>query len=72
MKPEIITKVAPKYTGKFTVVVDLMAEVSANKTLHPHSPKELIIILPGLKTANLSQRLLLKLEIAEYIYSKRQ
>lgn len=71
MKPEVATKIAPKYAGKFTIVGNLMAEVSPNETLQPYSSRELSGIFLASKIANLSHELPLTLLITEYIHVKR-
>ena len=105
MKPEIITKAPQKYSHKFAVVGDLMADVGRGTRRRgdgetrrwgdeetredsrfpsplgriqggfPNSqttiPTELIGLLPGSKSAKLTQGVPLALAIAEYIYAKR-
>ncbi|NET04748.1 MAG: lipid-A-disaccharide synthase [Symploca sp. SIO2B6] len=86
MKPEIITKAPPKYRHKFTLVGDLMADLAVEgegmgrggdgekgrwgeEEIKYFQP--LIGLLPGSKSAKLSQGVPLALAIAEYIYSIR-
>lgn len=80
MKPETLKQIPSKYADKFTVVGDLMAEVSQLQhgtqlagTL-PWSlaaDEELIGCLPGSKPAKLTQGVPLLLAIAEQIQSVR-
>ncbi len=72
MKPEIISGIPAKYAHKFTVVGDLMAEVSKEipEEIEGSSPTlELIGLLPGSKPAKLSQGVPLLLAIAEKIHA---
>jgi lipid-A-disaccharide synthase len=60
MKPEIIAKVPEKYADKFTVVGDLMADVSQEGKEDSYTASfllspELIGLLPGSKAAKLAQ-----------------
>ncbi|MDY6941149.1 MAG: lipid-A-disaccharide synthase [Cyanobacteriota bacterium] len=80
MKPQVMAGVAAKYADKFTVVGDLMADVSRSdgdrnlETLEGSSPdttQELIGILPGSKSFKLTQGLPLSLAIAERIHYVR-
>ncbi len=80
MRAEVVEKVSPKYAAKFTIVGDLMAEVSSNlqpATADPqfiidqHSHQNLIGLLPGSKPAKLAQGVPLFLAIAEKIYAAR-
>ncbi|WP_199313151.1 lipid-A-disaccharide synthase [Microcoleus sp. FACHB-672] len=72
MKPEIIAGIPAKYVHKFTVVGDLMAEVSkeiaTEKIKDSSQTLELIGLLPGSKPAKLSQGVPLLLAIAEKIH----
>jgi lipid A disaccharide synthetase len=73
MKPEIATKVSPKYANKFTVVGDLMTEATSQELSPlpiPNSPSELIGLLPGSKPAKLAQGVPLCLAIASRIQAK--
>ena len=74
MKPEIITA-APKLSAhKFTVVGDLMADVSSVSNLEQKDQEEkteLIGLLPGSKSAKLIQGVPLTLAIAEHIHKVR-
>ncbi|MDJ0615950.1 MAG: lipid-A-disaccharide synthase [Calothrix sp. MO_192.B10] len=75
MKPEVAAKVSPKYAHKFTVVGDLMAgareeQRDCQPEPQPH-PTELIGLLPGSKSAKLTQGVPLGLAIAEYIHAQR-
>ncbi|MDJ0797288.1 MAG: lipid-A-disaccharide synthase [Calothrix sp. MO_167.B12] len=75
MKPEVAAKVSPKYAHKFTVVGDLMAgareeQRDCQSETQPH-PTELIGLLPGSKSAKLTQGVPLALAIAEYIHAQR-
>jgi lipid A disaccharide synthetase len=70
MNAEVITKVKPQYTNKFTVVGDLMVESQSNFQPEPNTPEDnsiLIGLLPGSKSAKLGMGLPLMLAIAEYI-----
>ncbi|WP_199330548.1 lipid-A-disaccharide synthase [Microcoleus sp. FACHB-68] len=73
MKPEIIAGIPAKYAHKFTVVGDLMAEVSkeiATEEIKDSSHTiELIGLLPGSKPAKLSQGVPLLLAIAEKVHA---
>jgi hypothetical protein len=69
MKPELIDRAKPQYREKFTVVGDLMADISAAD--RPDSQAETIGILPGSKGAKLSQGLPLGLAIAHAIHTQR-
>lgn len=75
MKPQIIAKAPKNYRHKFTVVGDLMADVSEERnreeersstTAHP-----LIGMLPGSKPAKLAQGVPLGLAIAQHIREVR-
>ncbi|UUO15645.1 MULTISPECIES: hypothetical protein [Aphanizomenonaceae] len=72
MKAQVAKNVSAKYADKFTVVGDLMLEAAKNeitpKVANPQSKVELIGILPGSKSAKLTQGVPLMLAIAEYIY----
>ncbi|MEB3216014.1 MAG: lipid-A-disaccharide synthase [Nostocales cyanobacterium 94392] len=76
MKPQVITKVNPKYIDKFTVVGDLMAEASMKEAVAisnyqlPITNYQLIGILPGSKAAKLAQGVPLSLAIAEHVHQK--
>ncbi|MGF1672262.1 MAG: lipid-A-disaccharide synthase [Rivularia sp. (in: cyanobacteria)] len=76
MKPQVITKISPKYIDKFTVVGDLMAETSMKDGVAitnyqlPITNYQLIGILPGSKAAKLSQGVPLSLAIAEHVHQK--
>ncbi|MBK1988844.1 lipid-A-disaccharide synthase [Sphaerospermopsis aphanizomenoides BCCUSP55] len=74
MKPEVAKNVPPKYTHKFTVVGDLMLEAAAvnikSPSDHPQT-KDIIGLLPGSKSAKLTQGVPLELAIAEYIHSQK-
>ncbi len=76
MKPEIIAKVPEKYADKFTVVGDLMADVSQEGKEDSYTASfllspELIGLLPGSKAAKLAQGVPLCLAIAENIHKQR-
>lgn len=83
MKPQIITNAPKKYAHKLTVIGDLMADVgwqdkerlqvnSSNPQLKNFKPSnELIGLLPGSKSAKLSQGVPLTLAIAEHIHAQR-
>lgn len=74
MKPELLSTVSPKYTHKFTVVGDLMAEIQRQESRRRDpqtSQTELIGILPGSKILKLSQGVPLGLSIAESIHKQR-
>ncbi len=74
MKPEIIAKINPKFTHKFTLVGDLMAEASVTQKSYnapcPMPNAQLIGILPGSKAAKLSQGVPFSLAIAQHIHDK--
>ncbi|MTJ14411.1 lipid-A-disaccharide synthase [Anabaena sp. UHCC 0187] len=74
MKAQVTKNVSSKYADKFTVVGDLMLEAAKNqitsKIENPQSKIELIGILPGSKSAKLTQGVPLMLAIAEYIHHK--
>ena len=73
MKPTVMAGVAAKYADKFTVVGDLMADVSRSPSEQPPDSSqsenlgELIGILPGSKSLKLTQGVPLSLAIAERI-----
>jgi lipid A disaccharide synthetase len=76
MKKEVATKVKQKYSHKFTVVGDLMAEAGnfsngLNTDVTDKKQTKIIGILPGSKAAKLAQGAPLTLAIAEYVYLKR-
>ncbi|KAF3884480.1 MULTISPECIES: glycosyltransferase family protein [Nostocales] len=83
MKPEVAARVPQKYTHKFTVIGDLMAEaqggedkvefppLSTVSTPSPLSSPELIGLLPGSKAAKLTQGVPFMLATAEYVKAKR-
>lgn len=69
MQPQVIEKSPKKYSHKFTVVGDLMAEASNFSIAEiENSEVELIGLLPGSKPAKLAQGVPLTLSIAEEIY----
>ena len=70
MKPEVIAKADQRYANKFTVVGDLMADVSVVSQLD-RQKTELIGLLPGSKSAKLFQGVPLSLAIAEHIHKVR-
>lgn len=70
MKPEMLTKVNPKFTHKFTVVGDLMAE-AGKYHFNPETNDEWIGILPGSKPAKLAQGVPFSLAVAEAIHQQR-
>jgi hypothetical protein len=74
MKAQVAKNVSPKYTDKFTVVGDLMLEAAkdeiTSKIENPESKIDIIGLLPGSKSAKLTQGVPLTLAIAEYIHSK--
>ncbi len=77
MQAKVAEKVSPKFAHKFTVVGDLMLEVSEvsdamdKDAMNRVSTSEIIGLLPGSKAAKLSQGVPLSLAIAEYIHAKR-
>ncbi|MBW4507173.1 MAG: lipid-A-disaccharide synthase [Scytonematopsis contorta HA4267-MV1] len=76
MKKEVATKVKQKYSHKFTVVGDLIAEAGnfsngLNTDVRDKKQTKIIGILPGSKAAKLAQGAPLTLAIAEYVYLKR-
>ncbi|HEY9599878.1 MAG TPA: lipid-A-disaccharide synthase [Cyanophyceae cyanobacterium] len=78
MKPDIIADAPKKYAHKLTVIGDLMADVGGQDEaglqvagLNVQPSAELIGLLPGSKSAKLSQGVPLTLAIAEQIYAKR-
>ncbi|WP_413176187.1 lipid-A-disaccharide synthase [Anabaena azotica] len=75
MKAEVVKNVSPKYADKFTVVGDLMLEAAAvdikPQSENPQSKIDIIGLLPGSKSAKLTQGVPLTLAIAEYIHKKR-
>ncbi len=75
MKPEIIAKAPKKYSHKFTVVGDLMADVSeegkAEREISFCASHPLIGMLPGSKPAKLAQGVPLGLAIAQHIHQVR-
>jgi lipid A disaccharide synthetase len=72
MKPQVATRVSPKYAHKFTVVGDLMLEASHSSfTNDKQQMTNLIGILPGSKAAKLTQGIPLMLAIAEYIHTNK-
>jgi lipid-A-disaccharide synthase len=76
MKPQVIKNVSPQYAHKFTVVGDLMLEAAGEMGKWEDEKMgrwgdEIIGLLPGSKSAKLTQGVPLELAIAEYIHSKR-
>lgn len=73
MKPESITHVPQKYAHKFTVVGDLMAEVSSHASFVTDTKQTtpLIGLLPGSKPAKLAQGVPLSLAIAQHISNQK-
>jgi lipid-A-disaccharide synthase len=75
MNPKVAAQVSPKYADKFTVVGDLMLEaqreINTPQSPIPNTQSLIIGLLPGSKTAKLTQGVPLMLSIAEYIHSKR-
>ncbi|TVP64245.1 MAG: lipid-A-disaccharide synthase [Nodularia sp. (in: Bacteria)] len=81
MQAKVAEKVSPKYAHKFTVVGDLMLDVSEisdamdqgmdQDAMNRVSTSEIIGLLPGSKPAKLAQGVPLSLAIAEYIHAKR-
>ena len=74
MKGQVAKNVASKYADKFTIVGDLMLEAAENeitsKIENPQTQINIIGLLPGSKSAKLTQGVPLTLAIAEYIHSK--
>jgi lipid A disaccharide synthetase len=74
MKAKVAKNVSSKYTDKFTVVGDLMLEAAEDEITsaieNSKSKINIIGILPGSKTAKLTQGVPLTLGIAEYVHSK--
>lgn len=70
MKESIQDKISPQFQGKFTVVGDLMADISINASPQA-STQEIIGLLPGSKPAKLSQGVPLCLAVAEKIHQVR-
>jgi lipid-A-disaccharide synthase len=77
MKPEVMRKVPPRYHDKFTVVGDLIADISQSSKSNYTSyfgdsvKKPIIGLLPGSKPAKLAQGIPLCLAIAEKIQAQR-
>jgi hypothetical protein len=71
MKPELLSRVSPKYAHKFTVVGDLMAEIQSANVQFEYPETEIIGILPGSKALKLSQGVPLSLSIAESLHTQR-
>ncbi|WP_414552134.1 lipid-A-disaccharide synthase [Anabaena sp. CCY 0017] len=72
MQAKVAAKVSPKYAHKFTVVGDLMLDVSdVSDAMNRVSTSEIIGLLPGSKAAKLAQGVPLSLAIAEYIHARR-
>ncbi|HEY9694458.1 MAG TPA: lipid-A-disaccharide synthase [Oculatellaceae cyanobacterium] len=78
MKPEVVARVPQKYTHKFNVVGDLMADVGAGdwgvvtqENISNSQLPEIIGLLPGSKAAKLAQGVPLCLAIAEHIHAVR-
>ncbi len=74
MKAQVAKNVSAKYADKFTVVGDLMLEAAEDEITsaieNSKSKINIIGILPGSKTAKLTQGVPLTLGIAEYVHSK--
>ncbi|MEI6444439.1 MAG: lipid-A-disaccharide synthase [Nostocales cyanobacterium ELA583] len=72
MKAQVAKNVSSKYADKFTIVGDLMLEAAEDEIISEieNSKSKIIGILPGSKTAKLTQGVPLTLAIAEYIHSK--
>jgi lipid-A-disaccharide synthase len=74
MKPEVIATAPKLYANKFTVVGDLMADVSSISELQEKDQgqkTEVVGLLPGSKSAKLIQGVPLTLAIAESIHNAR-
>lgn len=78
MNESIRERVNPKYADKFTVVGDLIADLprQIDRTNHellinPDRHDEIIALMPGSKSAKLSQGVPLTLAIAEKIHASR-
>jgi hypothetical protein len=72
MRSSVIDKIPAQYHHKFTVVGDLMADVSVDRdNSSTRESEELIGLLPGSKAAKLAQGVPLCLAIAEEIRSQR-
>ncbi len=73
MNSEILATIPQKYTDKFTIVGDLMAEVATvlKEDKSGESLSECIGLLPGSKPAKLAQGVPLTLAIAQYIHKSR-
>ncbi|MBE9170723.1 lipid-A-disaccharide synthase [Pleurocapsales cyanobacterium LEGE 06147] len=74
MKPEVITKIPLKYRHKFTVVGDLMTDLSQQSNLNfslSSSSSPSIGLLPGSKPAKLMQGVPLCLAIADRIRRRK-
>lgn len=69
MKPELVAKIPQHYVNKFTVVGDLMADVTSVSI--DNQKTELIGLLPGSKSAKLLQGVPLILAIAQHIHQFR-
>jgi lipid-A-disaccharide synthase len=74
MKAQVAKNVSAKYADKFAVVGDLMLEAAEDEITsaseNSKSKINIIGILPGSKTAKLTQGVPLTLGIAEYVHSK--
>jgi lipid-A-disaccharide synthase len=74
MKAQVAKNVSAKYADKFAVVGDLMLEAAEDEITsaseNSKSKINIIGILPGSKTAKLTQGVPLTLAIAEYVHSK--
>ncbi|PPS40687.1 lipid-A-disaccharide synthase [Chroococcidiopsis sp. TS-821] len=73
MKAELLSRIPAQYLHKFTVVGDLMAEVSrgVKDAGCKARQKQLIGLLPGSKPAKLSQGVPLSLAIAQQIHAQK-
>ncbi len=71
IKSEILDTIPQPYQAKFEVIGDLMADVDLSSSSAIISDDIIIGLLPGSKSAKLTQGIPLALAIAEYLYQKR-
>jgi lipid A disaccharide synthetase len=69
MNLDLVERVSPKYAAKFTVVGDLMADIQGETA--QNTIEDVIGILPGSKSAKLTQGVPLGLAIAHHIHRAR-
>ncbi|OKH17283.1 hypothetical protein [[Limnothrix rosea] IAM M-220] len=71
MSHKVLAKVPPRYQHKFTVVGDLMRDITADASKSDNVQEVIIGLLPGSKAMKLTQGLPLTLAIAEQLHFQK-